>query len=84
MANKVPVITTPVGSIPFLLKENKHALFTQPGNVKALTNTIEELLNNERLQYELKMNGFVLAQKHTLESSVTDIIHKIKSEIPNG
>lgn len=83
MANKLPVITTPVGSIPFLLKENTHALFTQPGNKKELTNKILALLNDEGLYNELMINGYELAKTHTLDSSVKDILYTIKTISPN-
>lgn len=69
----VPTILTPVGGIPFFVRDNVHCLFSQPGNVNNLANKIETLINDETLQKNLSDN----ARKLMVES----VFPRIKSEV---
>jgi glycosyltransferase involved in cell wall biosynthesis len=53
----VPSILTPVGGIPFLVKDNEHCLFTEPGDIGDLANKIEWLLTDENLRRKLSVNA---------------------------
>jgi glycosyltransferase involved in cell wall biosynthesis len=46
----VPTILTPVGGIPFLVKDGAHCLFSEPGNVDDLANKICQLLEDSTLR----------------------------------
>ncbi|GGE10502.1 glycosyltransferase family 4 protein [Psychroflexus salis] len=56
MALGLPVVTTNVGGIPYLLKEDE-ALLVPPNNVMAMTNAITELLESPAKVEELSIKG---------------------------
>ena len=61
MMYRVPVITTPVGSIPDLFTDKEHVLLVEPGNVAQLSTAIESLLSNEDSGKQMAENAFELA-----------------------
>jgi glycosyltransferase involved in cell wall biosynthesis len=81
MANSLPVIATSVGSIPYYLKNNHHALLITPKSVQTIKDAIIEILNNEKLRQELISNGFSLAQEITLEKQTAILMDGIKNYI---
>jgi glycosyltransferase involved in cell wall biosynthesis len=67
MANSLPLIATKVGSIPYLLKDEKNTLLVEPNNSQNLENTIEQLIQSEDLRIKLIKNGYSLAKTNTIE-----------------
>lgn len=57
MALGLPVVSTRVGGIPFLLEDNADGLLTEPGNAYAMTNRIKEIIQNDALAESLSMMG---------------------------
>lgn len=53
MATGLPVIVTPVGSIPEYVKDGKNGIFFSRKDVSSLTHQLERLLNNEQLRARL-------------------------------
>lgn len=53
----VPTILTPVGGIPYLVKDKIHCLFTQPGNIQDLASKIEMLIKDQDMQTQLIQNA---------------------------
>lgn len=53
----VPIITTPVNSIPYLLNENETALFIKVGDPKSIEDVVTKLYNDKDLQEKLRNNG---------------------------
>ncbi len=56
MALGLPVVTTNVGGIPYLIQEDE-ALLVPPNNVEAMTSAILQLLNNPQLSQQLSQKG---------------------------
>ena len=54
---QIPVITTPVGSLPNLNKENECVILSETGNIEKLGNNITRLLNDKELYDTLKKNA---------------------------
>ncbi|PWE80792.1 hypothetical protein XF30_32315 [Bradyrhizobium sp. SUTN9-2] len=52
-----PVITTPVGSIPEVLEDEKTCLFVEPGNVDQLTEAIARIIGDQALRATLSDAG---------------------------
>jgi glycosyltransferase involved in cell wall biosynthesis len=50
MANGLPVVTTPVGSIPDMISDGETGLLVQPGDVEALSGAFERLLQSPELR----------------------------------
>lgn len=79
MAHSLPVVTTKVGSIPFYLEHEKHALLAEAGNVESIKHQILEMLENGELRRNIIQSGFELAREKTLEnqnSKLADIIRQ--------
>jgi glycosyltransferase involved in cell wall biosynthesis len=63
MANGIPVVSTPVGGIPELLKNGKDSILVEPDNPKALAEAILKLLQNENLRKNMINNAFEKVKK---------------------
>jgi len=57
MACQKPVIVTPVGVVPELLKDEVHALIIPSGDVDRLVEAIERLVKNRALRERIAVNG---------------------------
>jgi len=53
----VPAILTPVGGIPFLVRDREHCLFAEPGNVNDLAAKILTLFYDENLRSQLSVRS---------------------------
>jgi len=58
MSQGVPVITTPVNSIPYLFEDGKDCLFTQPGNAEDMSEKIHRLIHEKNLNSYLANNAY--------------------------
>ena len=67
MANCVSVITTGVGSIPFFIENNKHALIVPPRDFEALFSATKRIINDQSLRKLLLSNAFSYVKDITLE-----------------
>lgn len=67
LACGVPVVCTPVGEIPHVLRDGVHACFVAPGDVGSLARTLAGLLANRAQRDTLARNGRALyAQSFSL------------------
>lgn len=57
MALGLPVVSTNVGGIPYLLEHNKNALLVNDDDVDAMTNQINRLLSDSNLAHTLSEKG---------------------------
>ena len=53
MANALPVVTTPVGGIPDIVRHNENGLLVEPGNIDALSTALSSLLEDATLRQRL-------------------------------
>ncbi len=77
MASKRPIITTDLPSLREVLIEGETALFTPPGDPKALAMAIKQLFNpsESRLSEALAENAFVeVSKKYTWEKRAVRIL----------
>jgi glycosyltransferase involved in cell wall biosynthesis len=58
MASKLPIITTPVGGIPNVLKHEVTALFVTPGDTNAIAASILRLLRDDHFARTLATSAF--------------------------
>lgn len=79
-ANCLPVITTPVGSIPRKLVDEKHVLFCEVKKSKSIIHQIERLINNEILYQKIIKNGFELVKVNTIETQTKKLINFITNK----
>jgi glycosyltransferase involved in cell wall biosynthesis len=57
LANRVAVLTTPVGETPMVLEDGENARFVPVGDVDALAAALTELVENDELRQRLAQNG---------------------------
>jgi glycosyltransferase involved in cell wall biosynthesis len=68
LACGVAVITTNVGGIPYVVEDNKTALFTEVDQPEKLAEQISRLLKDKELYQSLVNNGLYEVQKYTWEN----------------
>ena len=81
MANKLPVVTTSVGAIPFYLKHEKSAYIVESRNVDALTKALTQCIDDYDLRSEIIKNGFDLAKENSLAIQTFKIIQYIQNKL---
>lgn len=57
LANRVAVVTTPVGETPMVLDDGENARFVPVDDVDALSSALAEVLNDDELRDRLARNG---------------------------
>ena len=55
-AGKV-IISTTVGAIPEVIKNRENGILIEAGDIEALTNAIEEIVNNKKLAEQISLNN---------------------------
>lgn len=65
LACGLPVVTTNVGGIPFIVKDNDSALMVEPSNAQVLADAILKLVNDSGLYNKLAVNGFAVANQYS-------------------
>jgi glycosyltransferase involved in cell wall biosynthesis len=78
LANSVPVVSTPVGGIPFILEDKKNVVFTDIRNSTDLSEKIKLLIFDEGLRKGLIYNGFIRAKEATQNVQCGKIISLIE------
>jgi glycosyltransferase involved in cell wall biosynthesis len=59
----LPVIATPVGGIPEVVRENHNGLLVEPGDIGAISKAIETLLANASLRMEMGQRSRKIAEQ---------------------
>lgn len=65
LASQVPVVTTAVGGVPFLVKDGESALFVPPSHPTAMAEAVIRLVDEPVLARKLRTNGRAEAEKYT-------------------
>lgn len=65
LASGIPVVSTNVGGIPFMLEDGKTALLVPPRSPEAMANAMLRLMNDPALSDALVQEGIVEAKKYT-------------------
>jgi len=62
MALGLPIVSTNVGGIPFLLKNNLNALLIDDNDVEGMVLSVKKLIENQEFCQNLVTNAHTLAQ----------------------
>jgi len=65
LASGVPVVSTHVGGVPYLVQHEKTALLVPPGNVDAMAKAVIRLLEDPELADHLVTSGLAEIQQYT-------------------
>lgn len=76
MANGINVVSTPVGSLPHIFKDNEDILFAGFNNENLFVAKISELINNNQLAQSLRLKAFKKIQNFTIESFLKKIFYE--------
>lgn len=79
LSRSIPLVTTKVGGITTMLKNNHDCLMVEPGNSLQIANAIEKIINDESLRKSIINNGIINSKNWTLESKSEDIFEDMKS-----
>jgi len=71
----LPVVSTRVGGIPFMVKEGENGILVDPDDPMGLANGVIKLLENPDLAIRLSRNGRGVAERHAWEN-VREILFK--------
>jgi glycosyltransferase involved in cell wall biosynthesis len=65
LASGVPVVTTNVGGVPFIVKDHETAMLVPPGDPSAMARASLRVLEDDALWHRLSSAGVVEVQKYT-------------------
>lgn len=74
MANRLPVIATRVGGIPYFLEDGKDALLIEPKSTEEIIEALQQILRDKTLAQSLIENGFKKASENTVEKRAKELI----------
>jgi glycosyltransferase involved in cell wall biosynthesis len=78
MAAGLPVITTPVGGIPELIRDGEEGLLVEPGDVDALAAKIEYLAGSKTIRSMLGSNAQKkVSDELNFEKYIADLRNKL-------
>lgn len=78
MANSAPVVATPVGSIPYYLRDGENALLVQPAAAE-IAEAIRRLASDVALRNKLMINGLKTASESTQEFQAALIYQELNA-----
>lgn len=67
MASGTPIITTPVGGITTILRNNINCLFFTPGNIQEMAEKVIHLLRTQRLQEKIAHNNIIEVNRYSAD-----------------
>jgi glycosyltransferase involved in cell wall biosynthesis len=80
MAVGCPIISTNVGGISEVIKNNENGLLIQPENSEAIADTILKLLENEELKSRFRNKGIELVSEKFLAQKMVKSYQKLYTE----
>jgi len=73
MANKLLVIATNVGGVPFTINNNQNGILIEPKSPEQICCAVKEILKNDEKREQIIEEAFEFAKENTLESFVDNI-----------
>lgn len=78
MLCRLPIVTTFVGTIPYLMKDRYNCMRIEPKSVDSICKIIFEIIDNEVLQRELVQNAYNTVADYLSKNSLShiDLLHE--------
>ena len=81
MATGLPIVSTTIGGIPEMVVENETGFLVQPGDVAALADAIEQVIDDRLLAQRLGQGGYERAQQlFSIDKNVRELCTLICSQ----
>jgi glycosyltransferase involved in cell wall biosynthesis len=77
MSNGIPVVTTPVGGIPDVIRSGENGLLVSPGDVDGLAHALVSLLTNPTLSATIGNAGFESVELFHSVDHVCTLLHRV-------
>lgn len=77
----LPVITTPVGGLPDVLKHGENAMVFEPGDIESLSKNLEELINNHKLREKLSRESLIFSKNQFNIDNIAKQLDSIYSDL---
>ncbi len=68
MAMGIPIISTNVGGVPYMLSSENNALLVDPNDIGQMVHYINLLIKNPSYAYKLSMNAFQDSKQYSIDS----------------
>ena len=81
MAVGLPVVTTPVGAIPEIVKDGENGFLIQPGDYQALAKRVNQLLNDRDLRVAMSKANISRIQADFMPESSMKLINDIYDQL---
>jgi glycosyltransferase involved in cell wall biosynthesis len=76
MASGLAVVSTPVGSLPFLFESEKDIIYFDFNNIDSLVDNLNNLIKNPALYESIRYNAFLKIKDNTIEKYISRIFHE--------
>ena len=76
MANGINVVSTPVGALPYVFKDNIEILFADFSDIHQFKNKLSALVEDNNLSYTLRKNAFLKVQDFTINTFLKEIFYE--------
>ena len=76
MANGINVVSTPVGSLPYVFKDNEDIVFADFNDEKMFGEKMVELIENDEKTFLIRKNAFAKTSKYTIENFLKEIFYE--------
>lgn len=74
MAMDMPLVSTRVGGIPYVVEQGKTGLLTEYGDIDATAAAMEMLLKNDTIRTQYAQNAIVAAQRYKWSNIAEEIV----------
>jgi len=76
MANGIPVLSTPVGSLPNIFTDSEDILFAEFNNEKMFSEKLLEIITNKEKTEKLRARAYEKVNSYTFENFINKIFHE--------
>jgi glycosyltransferase involved in cell wall biosynthesis len=80
MANRLLVIATNVGGVPFTINNNQNGILIEPKSPDQICCAVKEVIRNDEKRERIIQEAFEFAKDNTLESFVDTIVSAVKGK----
>ena len=80
----IPIVTTPVGGLPDILKEGKNACIFDFGDVDGLTTQLDKMMGDDRLRSEMGLYSKHMVEKLFSQEVISKQIDNLYNQLLNG